>query len=138
MCNFCPRRFKTSRGLKIHMVTCNCQHDLSDETFEINDINAVFGTQEQRWFLCWKDHPDKCSWESDRSLCHLHKQGYGATIHHFWNKSSLNPATDFIADPDDIWRCYCCGKGYKTEGGLYIQTHKKDASTSAMTRLFCR
>ena len=25
---------------------------------------------------------------------------------------------DFIPDPDDVWRCYTCGKGYKSERGL--------------------
>ena len=36
-CIFCPRRFKTVRGLKIHMASCNCQHKLTEEEFEIND-----------------------------------------------------------------------------------------------------
>ena len=61
-CIFCPRRCKTTRGLKIHMAACNFQHTLTDGEFEINDINAVFGTLVQRWFrVCWKDHPGKDS-----------------------------------------------------------------------------
>ena len=115
-CIFCPRRFKTARGLKIHMASCNCQHGLTDEEFEINDINAVFGTLEQRWFrVCWVNHPGKDSWEPERSLC---RQACRAAIRHFWEKSSLNPSMGFIADPDDVWRCYSCGKGYDTERGL--------------------
>ena len=115
-CIFCPRRCKTARGLKIHMAACNFQHSLTDEEFEINDINATFGTLEHRWFrVCWKNHPGKDSWGPERSLC---RQGCSAAIHHFWKKSSLNPSSGFIADPDGVWRCYCCGKGYKNERGL--------------------
>ena len=118
-CIFCPRRFKTARGLKIHMAACNFQHELTEKEFEINDINAVFGTLEQRWFrVCWKD-----SWEPERSL---RRQGCNAAIRHFWQKSSRNPSSGFLADPDDVWRCYCCGKGYNSERGLatYIRrTH---------------
>ena len=108
-CIFCPRRCKTARGLKIHMAACNFQHSLTDEEFEINDINATFGTLEHRWFrVCWKNHPGKDSWERERSLC---RQGCSASIRHFWKKSSLNPSSGFIADPDGVWRCYCCDKG---------------------------
>ena len=115
-CLFCPRRCKTARGLKIHMTDCNFQHELTDKEFEINDINAVFGTLEQRWFrVCWKGYPGEDSWEPERSL---RKQVCSAVIRHFWQKSSQNPSADFIADPDDVWRCYCCGKGYATERGL--------------------
>ena len=117
-CIFCPRRFKTARGLKIHMASCNCQHKLTEEEFEINDINAVFGTLEQRWFrVCWKDHPGKDSWDPERSL---QRQGCSAAIRHFWQKNTMNPSMGFIADPDDVWRCYCCGKGYTTERGLAV------------------
>ena len=39
-CIFCPRRCKTARVLKIHMMAaCNFQHSLTDTEFEINDIN---------------------------------------------------------------------------------------------------
>ena len=115
-CIFCPRRCKTARGLKIHMASCNFQHELTDEEFEINDINAVFGTLTHRWYrVCWVDHPGKDSWEPERSLS---RQGCSAAIRHFWEKSSLNPSMGFIPDPDDVWRCYCCGKGFNTERGL--------------------
>ena len=81
-CKFCPRRFKTERGKKIHMASCKSRHGLTDKSFEINDINAVFGTVEQRWFrVCWKNHPGKDSWEPERSL---RDQGCSAAIRHFW------------------------------------------------------
>ena len=89
---------------------------LRDQRPRVNDINATFGTVEQRWFrVCWKDHPGKDSWEPERSL---REQGCSAAIRHFWQKSKLNPSMDFIPDPDDVWRCYTCGKGYKSERGL--------------------
>ena len=43
----------------------------------------------------------------------LRRQGLGAAIRSFWNKSKQDPSAEFIADPDDIWRRYCCGKGFK-------------------------
>ena len=67
-CVFCPRRFKTAWGLKIHAAVYNFQLKLTEEEFEIDDINAVFGTLEQRWFrVCWKDHPGKDSWDPEPS-----------------------------------------------------------------------
>ena len=42
----------------------------------------------------------------------------------------------FIADPDDVWRCYCCGKGYSTERGLAThikRTHPRRQWTGSST-----
>jgi len=110
-CDFCGRKFKTKRGMRIHRASCNKQHGLTEEEYEIKEINAVFGTPADRWFrVAWVDHPGKDSWESERSLV---KQGCEPAIKAFWDNSGLNPSTDFYADPDDIWRCWTCGRGYK-------------------------
>ena len=68
-CKFCGRRCKTSRGLKIHTAACNKWHGLSEETYTINRIDAVFGRPQDRWFRVeWENHPDQDSWEPERSL----------------------------------------------------------------------
>ena len=38
----------------------------------------------------------------------------------FWNNCNQNPSEPFIPDPDDIWRCYTCDKGFRSEPGLKI------------------
>ena len=116
-CVFCDRKFKTSRGLHIHMASCNNQHGLTQEAFTIEGINAAFGTPENRWFrVSWKGYSKNAdSWEPERSLV---RQGCTNCIKEYWHKSGINPSTDFIPDPDDIWRCWSCGRGYKTAGAL--------------------
>ena len=70
----------------------------------------------QRWYrVKWEDHPGKDKWEPERSLI---RQGCECAIKDFWKNSNLNPSEDFIADPDDVWRCYCCGKGFTAASGL--------------------
>ena len=111
-CEFCGRRCKTARGLKIHKAACNKQHGLTDEEYIIERINATFGTPQDRWYRVeWQGHPGKDSWEPERSLI---RQGCELSIKVFWDSCDLNPSTDFIADPDDVWRCWTCGKGYKS------------------------
>ena len=115
-CEFCGRRCKTLRGLKIHKAACDKQHGLTDEAYVIERINAVFGTPQDRWFrVQWQDHPGKDSWEPERSLT---RQGCEQSIKAFWNSCSLNPSEEFIADPDDVWRCWTCAKGFKTSSAL--------------------
>ena len=49
-CKFCPRRFKTERGKKIHMTSCKSRHGLTDESFEINDHVSTTSMQHlARW-----------------------------------------------------------------------------------------
>ena len=55
------------------------------------------------------------SWEPERSLC---KQGCQDSITEFWDRSKLNPGTDFFPDPAGSWRCWTCGRGYKSERTL--------------------
>ena len=54
-CKFCDRKFKTKRGLHIHMAACDNQHGLTDKAFPVEDINAVFDIPGKRWF--------RVSWE---------------------------------------------------------------------------
>ena len=73
----------------------------------------------------WADYPGEDKWEPERSLV---KQGCEGAIKQFWKTSKHNPSDDFIADPDDVWRCYKCGKGYTSEKGLKIhitRTHPR-------------
>ena len=115
-CEFCGRRFKTLRGMRIHRASCQKWHGLSEKEYELKKINAVFGTPKDRWFRVeWQDHPGKDSWEPERSL---QRQGCGAAIIQYWEESRLNPSTDFFADPDGVWRCWTCGRGYKSDRTL--------------------
>ena len=115
-CEFCDRCFKTKRGLNIHKANCSKQHGLSDEEFEIKKINAAFGTPKDRWFRVeWVGHSGKDNWDSERSLI---RQGCEASIKTFWDNSNSNPSEEFIADPDDVWRCWTCGRGFRSAPGL--------------------
>ena len=90
-CTFCDRKFKTVRGLKIHMASasCNCQHGLTDESFEVQRINAVFGTVQQRWYRVeWVNHPGKDKWEPERSLV---RQGCEDSIKRVLEKQQPEP-----------------------------------------------
>ena len=59
----------------------------------------------------------------------LHRvAGCQHVIKEFWNSKGINPSTDFIPDPGDVWRCWHCGHGYKTESALkahITRTHSK-------------
>ena len=115
-CEFCGRRFKTLLGLRIHTASCDKQHGLTDEEFEIKKINATFGTPSDRWFRVeWCGHKGKDSWEPERSLV---RQGCEEAIKTFWDSCNLNPSADFIPDPDNVWRCWTCGRGFRSHRGL--------------------
>ena len=90
--------------MKIHRATWQHKHGLTDKEFELQRINAVFDTPQHRWFRVeWKGHPGEDSWEPERSLA---RQGCEEPIQNFWKNSSICPNTEFVADPDDVWRCW--------------------------------
>ena len=109
---------------------------LTDKSFVVKKINAVFGTvrQRQRWYRVeWEDYPGQDTWEPERSLV---RQGCECAIKDFWKNSNLNPSEAFIADPDDVWRYYCCGKGFTADNGLKRHvtcTHPKRNWHGSMT-----
>ena len=116
VCEFCGRHFKTARGMKIHKASCNHFHNLTDDEDEIKLINATFDTPQHRWCRVeWEGHPGKDTWEPERSLL---QQNCGASIEDFWHHSDLDHNADFIADPDDVWRCWTCGAGYASHSTL--------------------
>ena len=126
-CKFCDRKFKTKRGLHIHMAACDNQHGLIDKAFPVEGINAVFDTPENRWFrVSWEGFAsNEDSWEPERSLV---RQGCQRVIKKFWTESGINPSIDFVPDPDNVWRCWDCGRGYKTASALkahITRTHSK-------------
>ena len=121
-CSFCPRRFKTKRGRNIHRARCDCQHGLADKEDEVEGIIAAFGTPAHRWYrVQWVGSAGKDTWEPERSL---QQQGCGDSIRDFWLRSDQNPSEDFIPDPTS-WRCYKCGKGYKSESTLAAHITRK-------------
>ena len=92
-------------------------------------INAVFGTPKDRWFRVeWLGHPGKDSWEPERSLT---RQGCEESIKTFWSNTNTNPSEEFVPDPDEIWRCWTCDKGYKSISALKVHITR----THAMRRL---
>ena len=124
VCKFCGRRCKTNRGLKIHMASCDKWHGLTDEEFEIDEINAVFGTPSDRWYrVSWSQHPGEDSWEPENSLV---DQGCQEAIKDFWLSSEHSPNKEFIADPDGIWRYWTCGRGYKSSRQNAESTHHQN------------
>ena len=68
-CEYCGRKCKTACGLKIHMTSCDCQHELIDHSFTIDRINTVFETPEHRWYRVeWEGYLNQDTWEPARSL----------------------------------------------------------------------
>ena len=62
-CDFCDRRFKTSRDMLIHRNNCVHQYNTTDETYVVEDIVGVFGRIEVRWMLVkWEGYPEP-EWE---------------------------------------------------------------------------
>ena len=59
-CDFCTRRFKTRRGMLIHRNKCPQNYNTTEEAFELDEVIAVFGEKDNRWFkVKWCEHePD--------------------------------------------------------------------------------
>ena len=63
----------------------------------------------------WDEYEGQDTWEPERPL---RRQGCESSIRDFWMRSKHSPTEDFIADPDGVWRCFQCEKGYKSETTL--------------------
>lgn len=109
-CEFCPRKFKTSRAMKIHQSSCVHNYGATTEYFELEEIRDVFGHQQARWFLVkWKGYEDP-EWEKEHLL---RKDGCHGMIRDFWTRSGLQPNKKFYPDPNGRHRCTICCKTYK-------------------------
>lgn len=114
-CNFCPRRFKTLRGMRIHRASCQHNYGTTDETYELEQILNVFGHVHTRWFLVkWKGH-DKPEWERGHLLT---RDGCGDSIKEFWVRTGKNPAKNFYDDSRGKHRCTVCAKEYSRSQDL--------------------
>ena len=49
-CEFCERRFKAARHMKIHRASCKHAYTATEKRYEIDEIVGVFGRREARWF----------------------------------------------------------------------------------------
>ena len=67
-CDFCPRRFKTKRAMRIHRSICCYNYETTAEVYEVEDIIGVFGEKTARWFLVkWAGY-EKPEWERGHLL----------------------------------------------------------------------
>ena len=58
-CEFCKRKFETKRDMKIHRASCVFAYAATEERFVIEEILAVFGKKEARWFLVkWEGYAE--------------------------------------------------------------------------------
>ena len=65
-CQYCGRKLKTNRGLKIHLAACNNWHGLTEDEYPVEKINAVFGVPEHRWYrVQWLGYSGEDSWEPE-------------------------------------------------------------------------
>ena len=112
-CDFCERRFKTKRGMRIHRYRCPHNYDTTSEVFELESIVGVFGHKDTRWFkVKWSGHEEP-EWEREHLL---RRDGCQDAIREFWATSGLAPTKPFyqhIDDPDRPHRCTVCCKSFK-------------------------
>ena len=108
------------------MAVCDKQHGLTDESYEIERINAAFGTPADRWFRVeWQDHPGKDSWEPERSLV---RQGCEEAIKECVLDGLKSAPTSFQTLRGCDCVSYTCGRGYKSVRTLkahITRTHTK-------------
>ena len=101
-CDFCPRRFKSLRGMRIHRARCQHNYGTTDETYVLEHISDVFGHDYARWFLVkWKGH-DEPEWERGHLL---RRDGCDEAIRDFWSRTGLNPSKKFYPDSQQRHRC---------------------------------
>ena len=136
-CDFCDRRFKTSRDMLIHRNNCVHQYNTTDETYVVEDIVGVFGRIEARWMLVkWEGYSEP-EWEREHLL---RRDGCHAAIRSFWAKSGLSPDKEFYEDAHSH-RCDVCArtfkrrqdlKAHKTRTGHHFQIQKEKVTAMAV------
>ena len=108
-CDFCTRRFKTSKAMHNHRASCIFNYGTTDEVYELEGIADVFGHIDNRWFLVkWKDY-DEMEWEREHLLA---RDGCGDTIRAYWATSGRSPCKKFYPDPEGKHRCTICSRTY--------------------------
>ena len=105
----------------VHSAGCKFNHGATEETFEVNDIKAVYGRAVRKLYLVeWRDHPGKDSWEPEHMLL---EDGCKPTIDEFWARSKRNPANQFFPEPEGKPRCWVCGWSSKSNNPRYLKAH---------------
>ena len=109
VCDFCPRRFKTRRGMLIHRARCMHNYDTTDEAYVVQHISSVFGHIDARWYLVkWQGYKEP-EWERGHLL---ERDGCRDSIRRFWVKTGLNPSKEFYEVSDGKHRCAICCKPF--------------------------
>ena len=122
-CDFCERKFKTIRGMRIHRANCQHNYGTTDEVFELEEIITVFGYKSARWFKTRLRGHAKLHWEREHLLV---RDGCTDTIKDFWAKSGLLPNKEYYPDQDGLHRCTVCNKTYTRAQDLKAhQTRKR-------------
>ena len=108
-CEFCDRRFKAARHMKIHRTSCKYAYGTTEKRYEIDDIVGGFGRREARWFLVKFTGYEEPEWQRG----HLLEIDAKDAVREFWVKSGLNPSKDFYADKEGKHRCCVCARVFK-------------------------
>ena len=126
-CEYCDRKFKTARAMKIHTAHCMYAYSTTEERFEVESIIGVFGSRANRWFLVKWTGYDEPEWERGHLLA---KDGCHDSIRDFWLRSGLSPCTEFYDDPHGKNRCEVCAKTYKRPQDLKAHITRTGHSVS--------
>ena len=66
-CDFCRRRFKTSKAMYIHRANCAHNYATTDEVFTVEEIVGVFDHIDARFFLVNWEGYNEPEWERERT-----------------------------------------------------------------------
>ena len=136
-CDYCSRRFKTQRNMRIHKSRCKYGYGTTEQYYELEEIVGVFGSKASRWYqVKWAGYSE-LEWERENLLM---RDGCQDVIKDFWVRSGLNPSKQYYPDPDSRHRCTVCGHTYKRKQDLkahqtrmkHRDTDKKISSTTAV------